>query len=214
MPRGSSFSERYSVHQVYNITPDKALQLLIEGNKRFVEGKPTHPNTDVSRRNEVTGGQSPFAVILTCADSRVPPEIIFDQGIGDLFIIRVAGNVNTSVVRGSIVLAVKHLGCPLVVIMGHRSCSAVSMCFEKNEIIINEPPSIKKLIETLRCNIPLALEMEGSIENKITAAITENTKNVADNISEEQTIVSRIAEGKTVVKPALYSLEKGDVSWL
>ncbi len=188
--------------------------MLIEGNKRFVEGRPIHPNSDVNRRKEVTGGQYPFAVILTCSDSRVPPEIIFDQGIGDLFVIRVAGNVNTSGVKGSIVLAVKHIGCPLVVIMGHSSCSAVSMCFEKNEVMTKEPPLIKKLVKTIRYNIPSALDMQGSIENIIEFAIIENAKNIAANISEEHAIVSRIAEGRTVIKPALYSSESGKVSWL
>ena len=88
------------------------------------------------------------------------------------------------------------------------------MCFEKNEVMIKEPPLVKKLVKTIRDNIPSALEMKGSKENIIEFAIIENVKNIAANISEEHAIISRIAEGRTVIKQALYSSESGKVSWL
>ena len=202
------------MHQENNVSPAEALQILIEGNKRFVAENSIHPNTDKNRRNEVLNCQIPFAVILSCSDSRVPPEVIFDRGIGDLFVIRVAGNIYSSVVKASIMLAVKHLECPLVVVMGHSSCSAVSMCFEKSEIFTEESHYIKKIIKMIRSNIPEALSMISDKDKKIEFAIKENVKSIAANLSKEKLIVSRIAKGKTIIKPALYSNESGKVSWL
>ena len=108
------------------VSADKALEMLKEGNERFINGAETHPHIDAARRSELASGQHPFAVILSCADSRVPPALVFDQGLGDLFVIRVAGNVARDKVIGSIEYAVKYLGARLVVVMGHEACGAVT----------------------------------------------------------------------------------------
>ena len=109
------------------MTADEALERLLEGNKRFVSGDLEHPRRDDERRAEQAEGQTPFAVILGCADSRVPPEIVFDQGIGDLFIVRVAGNTAADdVTLGSIEFAVSVLQCPLLFVLGHAQCGAVA----------------------------------------------------------------------------------------
>ncbi|MBV9410554.1 MAG: carbonic anhydrase [Acidimicrobiia bacterium] len=108
------------------MTADEALERLLEGNQRFASGSPVGPRRDPQRRNEQAEGQTPFAVILGCADSRVPPEILFDQGIGDLFSVRVAGNIAVEdVTLGSIEFGVAVLGCPLVMVLGHERCGAV-----------------------------------------------------------------------------------------
>jgi len=106
-------------------TGAEALARLMEGNKRFVTRKAQHPDQTLAHLREVESGQHPFAVVLSCSDSRVSPEIVFDQGLGDLFVIRVAGNVTDDTVIGSIEYAVEHLKAPLVVVLGHQGCGAV-----------------------------------------------------------------------------------------
>jgi carbonic anhydrase len=104
---------------------EKRLEELLEGNRRFFEERQVHPHASSARRMEVVRGQEPFAIILACSDSRVPPEILFDQGLGDLFVVRTAGNVIDDTALGSIEYAVAHLGVRLVVVLGHTNCGAV-----------------------------------------------------------------------------------------
>lgn len=108
-----------------NLTPRQALDQLIEGNKRFVQD-PHHPRVSAERRAALTSGQEPFAAVLGCADSRVPMELVFDQGLGDLFAIRTAGEVVDTGVLASVEFAIDGLGCPLLVVLGHESCGAVA----------------------------------------------------------------------------------------
>lgn len=107
-------------------TPSAALEMLMAGNQRFVTGAVQHPNQDAARRSALAGGQSPFATVLGCSDSRVAPEIAFDQGLGDLFVVRSAGHVLDPAVLGSVEYGVSVLSCPLVVVLGHESCGAVA----------------------------------------------------------------------------------------
>ena len=97
----------------------------MDGNKRFAEGKPTHERQQANRRAEVAKGQKPFAIVVCCSDSRVGPEIVFDQGLGDIFVVRTAGNVVDDVGLGSIEYAVEHFGSQLIVVLGHSHCGAV-----------------------------------------------------------------------------------------
>ncbi|MFI7674163.1 carbonic anhydrase [Actinophytocola sp. NPDC049390] len=113
------------VTKIGSSSPAEAFELLIEGNRRFVAGAPEHPNQDAARRAQVAPGQRPFAVLFGCSDSRLAAEIIFDRGLGDLFVVRTAGHVVGSEVLGSIEYGVDVLGCPLVVVLGHDSCGAV-----------------------------------------------------------------------------------------
>lgn len=108
------------------LSGDRALQKLMEGNARYVSAKTAHPNQAPARRAEVLGGQHPFAVIVGCSDSRVPPEIIFDQGLGDVFVVRLAGHVLSDEALGSIEYAVDHLGTRLIMVLGHDGCGAVT----------------------------------------------------------------------------------------
>ena len=111
---------------------EKGLEELLEGNRRFSEGERTCPNASPTRRREVAEGQNPFAVVIACSDSRVPPEILLDRGIGDLFVIRTAGNVIDDAALGSIEYAVEHLGVRLVLVMGHTRCGAVCAALQNS----------------------------------------------------------------------------------
>jgi carbonic anhydrase len=108
------------------MTAEEAFEVLLAGNRRFVAGTPEHPNQDAARRREVAPAQAPFAVLFGCSDSRLAAEIIFDQGLGDLFVVRTAGHVMGPEVLGSIEYGVGVLGCPLVVVLGHDACGAVA----------------------------------------------------------------------------------------
>lgn len=112
---------------------DEALARLMEGNARYVSAKLNHPDQTLQRRAEVASGQHPFAIILTCADSRVPPELLFDQGLGDLFVVRVAGNIVDDDILGSIEYGVGELATPLVMVLGHERCGAVKATVESVE---------------------------------------------------------------------------------
>jgi len=109
---------------------DEALALLMAGNRRHVSDKHAHPNRSASRRVQVIERQEPFAVILGCADSRVPTTVVFDQGIGDLFVVRIAGNIVDDFVLGSIEYAVEYLHVPLVMVLGHSRCGAIAAAFD------------------------------------------------------------------------------------
>ena len=113
-----------------NLSPDDALQRLLDGNKRHVSGSYLRPHQSPARRIEVADTQRPFAIVFGCSDSRVPPEIVFDQGLGDLFVVRTAGHVLDSAALASIAFGVEHAGCRLVMVLGHRNCGAVSAVVE------------------------------------------------------------------------------------
>ncbi|MDD2837205.1 MAG: carbonic anhydrase, partial [Methanothrix sp.] len=108
------------------ISSEQALQMLMEGNARFVSGNVIHPDQTADRRSELVSGQHPFAIVVGCSDSRVPPEVVFDQGLGDIFVIRTAGQVMDKVTLASIEYAVEHLNVPLILVLGHDSCGAVT----------------------------------------------------------------------------------------
>src|SRR5512135_1757612 len=142
------------------LTPDQALTQLLRGNERFVAGWPDHPNQSALRRREVSdSGQQPFAIILACADSRVPPEIIFDQGLGDVFVIRVAGNVLDDIILGTIEYAVEHMHTPLVMVLGHDKCGAVTAAVQGVEVRNH----IQALAEALRPAVESARTQEGDL---------------------------------------------------
>ncbi len=129
------------------INADEALHLLLAGNERFAAGKPEHPHTDLSRvESTAKNGQAPFAAVLSCADSRVPVETVFDRGVGDLFVVRVAGNVADSGTLASVEYAAEHLHTPLVVVMGHTQCGAVKAAVDNAQL----DGSLPALIDLIR----------------------------------------------------------------
>ena len=189
-------------------TADEALQILLEGNKRFVTGKLEHPNHCEESRDAVTGGQEPIATILTCADSRVPPVDIFDQGIGDIFVIRVAGNIIGDHSLGSIEYAVLHLHTPLVIVMGHSCCGAVG-AVASDVKLDGHMASFTAPIQTAIKNVK---DQEGDLVDN---AAKEVATMIASQIASSQPIIGDIAKaGKVKVIPAYYDLKTGEVSLL
>ena len=186
----------------------EAMAKLKEGNQRFVNNQLSHPHEDMSWRFSLVDGQEPYAVIVTCSDSRVTPEIVFDQGLGDLFVIRVAGNVAKDKVIGTIEYAVAHLGVNLVVVMGHESCGAVGASLE-----IDLPGGhINSLVHQIRPAVLAAQEMEGDL---LTNAVKINAKMVARNIMDADPYIRpKHREGTVEVVPAYYRLSDGVVEFI
>ena len=191
-----------------NLSAQEAMEKLIDGNRRFVENQLTHPHEDMQWRFSLVDKQEPYAVIVTCSDSRVAPEIVFDQGLGDLFVIRVAGNVAKDKVIGTIEYAVAHLGVNLVVVMGHESCGAVGASLE-----IDLPGGhINTLVHQIRPAVLAAQEMEGDV---LTNAIKINAKMVARNIQDSDPYIRpKHRDGQVQVVPAYYKLSDGTVEFM
>lgn len=191
------------------VSPEKALQLLKEGNQRFVSGQSIKPNQDINRIKEVASGQYPFATIVGCSDSRVPNEIIFDQGVGDLFIVRTAGQVSTYASWGSIEFAEEVLGTKLIVVLGHTQCGAVSAAVKLPEVpghIVTLINSIKPAVEKAKATQP---------EDLLDASIRENVKTQVDQLKNlEPVLAKRVREGSILIIGALYHLESGKVEFL
>jgi len=184
-----------------------ALKSLVEGNVNYVASKSSHPNQDSKRRAETAGGQHPFAVVIGCADSRVPPEIIFDRGIGDLFVIRVAGNVLDDVAVGSVEYALEHLGAPLVVVLGHKKCGAVDATVKGGEA----PGHIKAIVEKIKPSVEKAKKMKGDL---LSNSIDLNVAKIVEELKESKPIVAEFVEsGKAVVIGACYDIETGRVEF-
>jgi len=196
------------------ISADEALRLLKEGNARYVEGKLQHPRQDRGRRALTAAqGQHPLAAILTCSDSRVPAEIIFDQGIGDIFVIRVAGNVAATDEIGSIEYAVDHLAVPLVVILGHSQCGAVTAVLDDTKL----PPNIADLVAPIKPAVDKAREAnpDAAKDVLLKAAITGNVwQAVEDMLRQSPIIREKVRDNQVQVVGALYDLDSGQVQWL
>lgn len=190
-----------------SMQPDIAFDRLKKGNDRFVAYQMKHPNTDKARRDKLVVGQHPFAVVLTCSDSRVAPEIIFDQGLGDIFVIRNAGNVLDEHVMGSIEYAVEHLGVNLIIVLGHESCGAVGAAM-KEEIA-------SPAIESIKTSIKPAIE-KCKKDNCYTYdnVIKANVKLNVNNILENEEIKEYSKKHDIRVMPAYYNLVTGKVEFL
>lgn len=184
-----------------------ALKHLKEGNKRYVEGNLKHPHTDTNRRDSLKESQQPFAVVLSCADSRVVPELVFDQGLGDLFVIRVAGNIAKDKVIGSIEYAVKYLNSKLVVVMGHEKCGAVSASLSD----VDPGGHIGAIIEKIKPAVYVAKRMPGDL---LTNAIRVNAQVVAEELKESKPIlIDSVKSGGVKIVSAYYKLSTGEVEF-
>jgi carbonic anhydrase len=187
-------------------TPEEALDLLLAGNARFVKGKSTGHDL-VARREEVADEQQPYAVVLSCSDSRVPSELVFDATLGDLFVCRVAGNVLDPFVVGSIEYAVVHLSPVLVVVMGHERCGAVTAAVE----LVNGGGSPGGSIHAVVDALGAVLEPGMSVDDGVRA----NALAGARALPERSAIVRQAAESDALqVVPAVYSLDSGRVELL
>jgi carbonic anhydrase len=157
-------------------TAEQALEALKAGNRRFADQKPIHAHQAANWRAHLTAGQQPFATILACSDSRVPPELVFDQGFGDLFVIRVAGNIIANDVIGSIGYALKHLKTMLVVVMGHEGCGAVTAALEAIDGKGDEPKIIANLLSHITPGIK-DIDPKLSGDARVNAGVEANVRN-------------------------------------
>ncbi|MBW4507003.1 MAG: carbonic anhydrase [Scytonematopsis contorta HA4267-MV1] len=188
------------------VSPDSALKQLIEGNRRFVEGKRAAPNQSRLRLQETAVAQYPFASILGCADSRVPAEIVFDQGLGDLFVVRVAGNVSSQTAIGSLEFSTAVLGSQLIVVLGHAKCGAVIAAI-KNEPL---PGRIGVFVEEIKPAVETVRYKTGDVEKN---SIIANVQYQVKKLSESSTIIGGlIKEGKLKIVGGLYDLASGKVT--
>ena len=185
---------------------DESLQKLIAGNQRFVESKMFHSNQSVERRDEVAKEQHPIAVIVSCSDSRVPPEILFDQGLGDLFVIRSAGNLVDDIGLGSIEYAAEHLGVQLIIVLGHERCGAVSAAVQGGEA----PGHIAKLIEEINPAVEKAKKQSGDLLDN---AVLSNIKIVVEQLQNSEPILKEFVHDKKLnIVGARYDLDDGVVT--
>ncbi len=189
-------------------TADEAIQMLKNGNKRFVTEELKHPNHCEESRHNVVTGQKPFCTVLTCSDSRVPPVDIFDQGLGDIFVVRVAGNIIGDHTLGSIEYAVKHLHTPVILVLGHSNCGAVTA--------VASGTAFEGHIATLAPAIQTAIKKAKDVEgNPIDNASIELAKQISRRIAASEPIIADLVrEGKVKVLPAFYNLQSGKVDFL
>lgn len=197
-----------------SVTGDEALAKLVAGNKRFSTGEPTYPNLTQDRRCETfAGGQHPYATILSCADSRVPPEMIFDAGIGDLFVIRVAGNVSDTDEIATIEYGAGHLGTPLIVVMGHAKCGAVTAVVDGAELHGN----LAQLVDNIVPASEQAKKDNPSLKGAplVAKAIRANVyQSMQDLLEGSDTIRELVKEKKVTLVGALYDLHSGQVEMI
>jgi len=190
----------------------EAMQKLMDGNKRFVSGTLAQKDLGAKKREELAKGQKPFATVLTCSDSRVPPELLFDQGLGDIFVVRVAGNVVDPIALGSIEYAAEHLGSPLVLILGHSKCGAVKATLEsKGKPEGNIGAIVKKIIPA----VDAAKKKGGTQDEILETAIKENVKNVyADVMKNSKIIPHLVEEGKLMIVAGEYDITTGKIEMI
>lgn len=187
------------------ISTKEALQKLVEGNERFVSGNLTNPNRCHIRRSELVLGQTPFAAILSCSDSRTPGEIVFDQGLGDLFMVRVAGNILAEEVIGSLAYAVNELGVNLVLVMGHDHCGAVTAALQDD----NSCVYVKSLIDKIK---PL-ISSHNTIDD-LERITRRNVKNVVSQLNNLNIVFNnKISSGELEIIGAYYDLVTGKVDF-
>lgn len=188
------------------VSPDEALQKLLRGNQRFINGKRENPNQSKTRLLETSVAQYPYASILGCADSRVPSEIVFDQGLGDLFVVRIAGNVGSQVAIGSLEFASAVLGSQLIVVLGHTKCGAV-LATIKNEPL---PGRIGVFVEEIKPAVESVRKKNGDIEKN---SIIANVQYQVKELSESSTILGGLVQqGKLKIVGGVYDLATGKVT--
>ena len=195
-----------------DLTPKQALYLLREGNAKFLRDEPVSALTTAQRRLDLAKGQQPFAAYVTCSDSRVPPELLFGRGLGELFIIRNAGNTVDTVALGSVEYAVAVLKTPLVVVMGHESCGAVKAATEVVESNAVFPGSIGPMIEPI---IPAVLQARGEEGDFLENSVRSNVRRVVKQMREnsDPILLDPQASGDLWVVGAYYSLATGEVDF-
>lgn len=190
-----------------DMTPEEALEKLMAGNKRFVSNKRQNPNQDLARITELAGGQNPFAEILSCADSRVPSELVFDQGLGDLFVVRVAGNVANSDEIGSLEFGALVLGAKVLLVMGHERCGAVDAAIQDAQV----PGQIGSILDSIR---PAVGRVADNVSDRLTEVCKANVLLQIERLNASPVLSQLVQEGKLKIAGAYYDLDTGEATLL
>lgn len=192
-------TDSHSVASTQTLTPEQAIAKLKEGNERFVNDKSEVTNVDSATRKSLEAGQHPFATVVACSDSRVTPTTVFNQGLGQIFDVRLAGDVVDDSALGSIEYAVDHLNTPVVVVMGHEKCGAVTAAYDQ----VVKGQQAHGHIEDLVDEIEPAVNKNGTVDD----AIRQNVVNVVNEIKADPIVAKAIKEGKVQVVGAYYNLD-------
>lgn len=189
-------------------TPAEAWHTLMEGNKRFVESVASHPNQDAARRASLTSGQHPFVTIFGCSDSRLAAEIIFDMGLGDAFVVRTAGHVIDNTALGSIEFGEEYLNVPLIVVLGHDSCGAVTATKDSVETGRMPVGHVRGIVELITPSVLASLRTDSA--SSVNSMVAEHVKQTTVRLLEESPIVAAAVDsGKTAVVGLTYHLNDG-----
>lgn len=184
------------------------LRSLNGGNAHFMVGTPLGTHRDEARRQELINGQHPSAIVISCSDSRVPPELVFDQGLGDLFVVRTAGEVIGELELGTVEYAVEHLKVPMIVVLGHSQCGAVKVAIEGG----NLPPNVAAVIQQITPSVEKARKKSGDL---LQNAVEENVRRVMNQLTKESPIVAEAARQHHVqIVGGVYDLNTGAVHFL
>ena len=210
--RGATMEEIAKLRDPVANNPQEALRALKMGNARFFSGSARRPELSAAERRAQILGQTPFAVVLSCSDSRVPTEIVFDQSLGNLFITRVAGNVVETGTTGSIEYAVNHLKTHIVVVLGHEGCGAVKAALLSAEDRARETPSIQALLNQIVPSVSKIAKIRDE-KAKMREAVIANVRQQVANIKKEPAIQKAIASNKIIVVGAFYEITSGAVDF-
>jgi len=195
------------------LSADEALQRLRDGNARFLRGEARFPTVQKEILAALAQGQQPYATILGCSDSRVPPELIFDAGFGELFIVRVAGNVLSPEVMGSLQYAGAHLHTPLFVVLGHEGCGAVQAAIETTDLGVQHRSRIQILVQNIIPGLP-EYDSGDTAQARLAQAVEANVRWVMRQLLETPEGQARLAEGRMKLAGAVYEIESGRVRFL
>src|SRR5215470_15368250 len=205
-----TFAASSMANESGGVGADEALNRLLNGDKRFIAGKSEEPHGAalLERRHALAKDQKPFAVIVSCSDSRVPPELVFDATLGDIFVIRTAGEVVDEVVVGSIEYAIEHLGTHLIVVLGHQRCGAVSAA-------VSGAKETGDIPDVLKAILPAVEETKGQSGDHIDNAVRANARDIAKRLQSSGPIIApHVQSGEVKVVAAYYSLDTGQIELL
>ena len=192
---------------------EQALTLLKEGNERFASGQCIHPNQDAKRLKELIEGQNPYVTVLSCSDSRIPPELLFDAGFGDLFVVRVAGNVFGDIAFGAIEFGVEHLKTPLYLVLGHTHCGAIKAAIKDDDAssyVADLVDKVKRAVNAVQKKHP-DMPHDQLVETSVRYNVY---RSIEDTIRKSALVRKRVKDGSLTVVGAIYQLEDGCIEWL
>lgn len=199
--------------KVTTYTADEALQRLVEGNQRFLRGEARFPTVRKETLADLAKGQNPFATILGCSDSRVPPELIFDADFGELFIVRVAGNVVSAEVMGSLQYAGSHLRTPLFVVVGHEGCGAVEAALDTMLLGTQHKSRIQILVDSIVPGLA-AVDWQLRLQDRLQKAVEQNVRWSIQQLLATPEGKTPVEDGRAKIVGAIYEIASGRVRWI